>query len=250
MKKFICLLLYILLASCSVGKNYLPVNTSSSFLLKEAKNYLRQGNIPKAIVVLEKVEKNYEDEKSSIKAQVLLTWIYYHKGDLAAAQAITETFNKFYPYNKYSAWMEYINALIDYKKISKPKLDISIAYKTLKTFKDIEQKYPNSPFAKDVKFKTMKVKQIIASKNMQIGRFYLKEKNYIGAIYRFQDIVKDYPQTIFVQEALYRLVYSFLSLGADNEALNNFKVLQYNYPKSSWTKQAKHLIDKYKIINT
>ncbi|MGV3278518.1 outer membrane protein assembly factor BamD [Rickettsiales bacterium LUAb2] len=237
---------FLLLSACS-GDKFKKQNIPSKVLLAEGVNLLGQGKTSKAIDIFQRVEINYADEDSAIVAQVFLIWIYYQQNNLDSAEAISRSFLRYYPYNKYSPWVEYMNAIITYEQIPNPKRDLTLASNALTAFNKIIQKYPNTEYAKDVQFKSALVKQILAERVMEIGRYYLRHKAYIGAMYRFQEIVKVYNDSVFVPEALYRLVFTAISLGINEEAINDYKVLKYNYPDNDWTKRAEKLLKKYKI---
>ena len=115
--------------------------------------------------------------------------------------------------------------------------------KAKETFKFVIQEYPNTDFALDAKFKLNLIQDILASKEMYIGKYYLKRKKWVAAINRFKNILSDYETTVYVEEALHRLVETYYIIGLVDEAEKYASVLGYNYQSSQWYEQS------YKIFN-
>ena len=111
-------------------------------------------------------------------------------------------------------------------------------------------KYPNTDFAMDAKFKIELIQDILASKEMYLGRHYIKRNKWIAAINRFKYVVDNYEETIFIEEALHRLVEVHYFLGLEKEAKKYATILGYNYNSSEWFKQSYKILNKeYKIVN-
>ena len=133
--------------------------------------------------------------------------------------------------------MCYYENIIDEKKDLKPLL-------TSKTrFEYIIKNYPNTDFAQDAKFKINLINDILASKEIYLGKYYLKKKKWVAAINRFKNILEKYETTIYVEEALHRLVETYYIIGLIDEAEKYASVLGYNYQSSEWYEQS------YKIFN-
>ena len=101
---------------------------------------------------------------------------------------------------------------------------------------------PRLKYAKDADAKLNLILDHMAGQEMSIGRYYLRNKNYLSALNRFNVVVKEYPKTPQIEEALYRQVGIYTIIGMKNQAQKSFKVLEYNYPKSNWTKKAIKII--------
>ena len=110
-------------------------------------------------------------------------------------------------------------------------------------FEYVLSNYPDTDFAQDAKFKLNLIQDILASKEMYLGKYYLKRKKWVAAINRFKNILSDYETTVYVEEALHRLVETYYIIGLVDEAEKYASVLGYNYQSSEWYEQS------YKIFN-
>ena len=154
-----------------------------------------------------------------------------------------ERFLKTYPTDKNIAYVNYLIAMCYYETIEDEKRDSAPLFKAKNQFDFIVQNYPDTEFALDAKFKLGLIEDILASKEMYLGRHYIKKEKWIAAINRFKIIIDDYNKTIFVQEALHRLVEINYKLGLIEESQKYANVLGYNYLSSDWYKKS------YKVFN-
>ncbi len=120
--------------------------------------------------------------------------------------------------------------------------DQTATEKALSIFSELIKRFPNSPYAKDAKFKVDLLRDYMAGKNMEVGRFYQSQNQFLAALNRFQTVVKKYEGTTHVPEALYRLIESYLTLGILREAQATAKILGHNYPDNSWYRSAYALL--------
>ena len=134
-------------------------------------------------------------------------------------------------------------ALCHYDQIVDEKKDLNEILQAKKYFEYVVKNYPNTDYAIDSKYKLELIFEIMASKEMYIARYYVQREKWIPAIKRFKIIVNDYDTTIFVEEALFRLVELHYKIGLENEAKKYAKLLGYNYQSSKWYEES------YKIIN-
>ncbi len=184
------------------------------------------------------------------KSSLMAAYAYYY--DDYNNRAISELldFFKKYPndqnisYAYYLLAMSYYNNIVDEKKDSKP------LKKSKKYFQYIVKNYPNTEFSLDSKFKLDLINEMIASKEMYIARHYIQKKKWIPAINRLKFIVKEHDDTIFVEEALHRLVEIYYKIGLVDESKKYAVLLGHNYPESRWYKNT-YLIHKkdYKILD-
>ena len=136
------------------------------------------------------------------------------------------------------------------EQIVDEKKDLNSILKAKKTFEIINKKFPNTQYAIDAEFKIELVNDIIASKEMYIGRYYQSKKKWIAAINRFRVVVDDYSDTVYTEEALHRLVEIYYTLGLKEEAKKYAQVLGYNYQSSLWYEKSYVVFNKgYKEMN-
>ena len=148
-----------------------------------------------------------------------------------------------YPKDKSMPYAYYLLAMCYFENIEDEKRDLLPLIESRDLFLLITQKYPKTDFALDAKFKIDYINDIMASKEMYLGRHYIKKEKWIAAINRFKIIIDDYNQTIFVEEALHRLVEINYKLGLIEESQKYANVLGYNYLSSEWYKKS------YKVFN-
>ena len=135
-----------------------------------------------------------------------------------------------------------INAIYDKKKINEKDLQSIINAK--ETFSFLIKKYPNTDYALDSTFKVGLIDDILASKEMYIGRYYFDKKKWIAAINRFRTVVDEYETTIYIEEATHRLVEIYYMLGIETEAKKYANLLGYNYQSSEWYEKSFSVFNK------
>ena len=245
-KKIIVLLsLNILLISCSSNKEELQksnTNLTPNVLYINAMTYFNDNNYEEAVILFEKIEKNYPLSNESLQSQIMLGFIDYLS--LQYENAIFK-FNRIiqkYPSHKNIDYVYYMRAICYFEQISHEELDTNVNLQALDNFKQILNRFPNSEYAKDAKLKIILVKENIAAKHMDIGRFYMNNNKYIAAMNRFKKVIDGHSESKFTPEALYRLVEIYYKIGMKEDAKKTASVIAYNYPESKWYKYSYDLI--------
>jgi len=165
-------------------------------------------------------------------------------------RAISELINFFkkYPNDPNIAYAHYLLAMSYYNLIVDEKKDLEPLKNSQKQFKYIIENYPDTEFSLDSKFKLDLINEMIASKEMYIARYYIQKEKWIPAINRLKFIVTEYDNTIFIEEALHRLVEIYYKIGLEDESRKYAILLGYNYPESEWYKNTYKVHKKeYKI---
>ena len=156
---------------------------------------------------------------------------------------------KTYPKDKDISYAHYLIGICYYEMIEDEKRDINPILKSKEKFELIVKNYPNTDFALDAKFKLDLINDILASKEMYLARHYQRKNKWIAAINRYNNIVQNYNETIFIEEALHRLVEINYLLGLIDESEKYAKVLGYNYQSGEWYKKSYKVFYKdYKEI--
>jgi len=178
------------------------------------------------------------------KAALMAAYVYYY--DDYNNRAISELSNFFdkYPNNPNTPYAHYLLAMSYYNMIVDEKKDREPLKNSKKQFEYIVENYPNTEFSLDSKFKLDLINEMIASKEMYIARYYIQKNKWIPAINRLKFIVKEYEETIFVEEALHRLVEIYYKIGLENESRKYAVLLEYNYPESKWYKNTYKVHEK------
>ena len=184
------------------------------------------------------------------RAALMAAYAYYY--DDYNNRAISELINFFkkYPNDPNTSYAHYLLAMSYYNKIIDEKKDLEPLKNSKQQFEYIIKNYPNTEFSLDSKFKLDLINEMIASKEMYIARHYIQKEKWIPAINRLKFIVTEYDNTIFIEEALHRLVEIYYKIGLVEEAKAAATLLGYNYNSSKWYEQSYKIINKtYKIEN-
>ena len=243
------ILLIIALTSCSKNIEKESIINEKNLELQVYEAYtlglesLEKGDALYAAKKFNEAEVLFPQSVWAPKAALMAAYSYYSQDYLKDAIAETERFFKVYPKNENLDYAYYLTAVSYYELIVDEKKDLQSIINSKKYFKLIINNYPNTEYAVDSKFKLDLIDDILASKEMYLARYYLKKKKWIPAINRFRTVVDDYDTTIYIEEALYRLVETYYLLGLTNEAEKYAKLLGYNYQSSKWYENS------YKIFN-
>jgi len=216
-------------------------------LYNEALNRLNAAEYSKSAKAFAEVERQHPYSNWALRAQLMAGFAYYQAKKYDEA---IENFNVFiglHPMHKDVAYAQYMIGICHYEQIPITGHDQKGTEKAESAFRDVIAKYPDSPFAKDAKLKLDMIRDHLAAKEMEIGRFYQKQTNHLAAITRFKLVVDEYQTTAQVPEALHRMVESYLSLGLLEQAKASAAVLGHNYPGSTWYQESYALIEGKKI---
>lgn len=245
--KIIIVLSLFLISACD---NYVKeVGVDIDYLYANALGRLKENDLSGSKKYFLQIVDEYPYKDEAIEAQVFLIWIYYLNDDYVEAEVAIDAFLKYYVSNKYTKWAQYMQALINYDQMKNPYRDQNYAKKALYEFTDIYKRSDDSVMVRDAEYRIQIIMHNLALRNMNIAMYYLKNKEYLAALARYQDVVNNYQDTAFIQEALYRLAYVWMVLGVDQEAFKVVAVLGYNYSDNIWYDKALDLLKKYSDID-
>jgi outer membrane protein assembly factor BamD len=216
---------------------------------QEGKDYLENGDPLFAAKKFNEAESLFPQSEWAPKSALMAAYAYYSNDYLDDSIAELDRFLKVYPKYKNLDYAYYLLGISYYEKIVDEKKDLQSIIKAKKYFEKVTNDYPKTSYALDSKFKIDMINDLLASKEMYIGRYYFEKKKWIGAINRFKTVVDNYETTIYAEEALHRLVELHYIIGLKGEAKKYAKLLGYNYQSSKWYKNSYSLFEKkYKII--
>ena len=249
---FICLLIFTSCSKEEVRKSVIKEKSLDLQVLEayqEGMKSLEEGDVLYAAVKFNEAELLFPQSEWAPKSALMAAYAYYSQDYLKDAIAELDRFLKIYPKHKNLDYVYYLLAISYYEQIVDETKDLQSIIKAKQYFEIVIRDYPKTSYALDSKFKIDLVNDILAAKEMYIGRYYFKKKKWISAINRFQTIVNDYETTIYVEEALHRLVEVHSIIGLKDEAKKYAKLLGYNYQSSKWYENSYSLFDKkYKFI--
>ena len=177
------------------------------------------------------------------KSVLMASYSYYMQSYYTLAIENIKRYFKTYPNDKNKAYAHYLLAICYYETIEGEKKDLAPLLLSKKEFNFVIKNFPNTDYAYDAKFKIDLINDILAAKEVYIGRHYIKKKKWIPALNRFKNVLKEYETTIHVEEAIHRLVEIYYKLGMEEESLKYASLLGYNYNSGEWYKET------YKIFN-
>ncbi len=216
---------------------------------KEGIEELKRGDALFAAKKFNEAEILFPQSEVAPRAALMAAYSYYSQNYYGDAVAELERFLRVYPNHKDVAYAEYLLGLSFYEQIVDEKKDLKSIVNSKEIFLGIVKKYPNTDFAIDAEFKISLVDTILASKEMYIGRYYFDRKKWIASINRFKFVIDNYETTIYVEEALHRLVEIYFILGLEDESRKYANLLGYNYQSSQWYENSFSIFDKnYKKI--
>jgi outer membrane protein assembly factor BamD len=230
------------LAACSGDDDDEYVERPVVGLYNTALDELQAGEYESAAKSFSEVERQHPYSVWATKAQLMAAYAQYQGNSYDDAIISLDRFIQLHPSNADVAYAYYLKALSYYEQISDVGRDQQITRLALKALVEMLRRFPNSKYAGDVRLKIDLTRDHLAGKEMDIGRYYLTQGQYLAAVNRFKIVIDNYQSTTHVAEALHRLVEAYLALGIDNEARKAAAVLGHNFPGSEW------YIDSYEIV--
>jgi len=211
---------------------------------QEGLKEFKKGDVLLAAKKFNEAEVLYPQSDVAPRAALMAAYSYYSQSYYGDSIAELERFLRVYSNHKNIAYAEYLLALCYYEQIVDEKKDLGSIDKSKKIFIGIVKKYPNTDFAIDAEFKLDLIDDVLASKEMYVARYYVDRKKWIAAINRFKEVIDNYETTIYVEEALHRLVEIYYILGLENEAQKYANLLGYNYQSSQWYENSYRVFNK------
>ena len=247
LNNFIQLILIVLLISCSKNEKVSIVKeknieTQMIEAFEEGYSELEDGDVLFAAKKFNEAELLYPQSEWAPKA-ALMAYAYYSQDYYFDAEYELKRFIKVYPNQKNISYAHYLLAMVYYERIVDEKKDLEPLILAEEKFKFVVKNYPDTDFALDSSYKLDLIQDYLASKEMYIGIHYMKKKKWIASINRFKNVVNNYEETSFIDEALHRLVELYYRLGLIEESQKYASLLGYNYQSSEWYTKT------YKIYN-
>ena len=238
------------IVSCSKEKKEISIIKETSQNLeivsayKEAYKALDEGDPYFAAKKFLEAELLFPQSKWASKSALMASYSFYMQNFYAEALSNLQRYLITYPNDINLDYAHYLIAMCYYESIEDEKRDSAPLLKAREEFNFVINTFPNSDFASDAQFKLDLIQDILASKEMYLGRHYIKKEKWIAAINRFKNVLKQYDQTVFIEEAIHRLVEINYKIGLIEESQKYANLLGYNYLSSEWYRKS------YKVFNT
>jgi outer membrane protein assembly factor BamD len=247
--KLILILVLLILQSCSKEKKEVStiteINQEKELIsnYKEAMKILDKGDSFYAAKKFLETELVFPQSDWAAKSALMASYSFYNQDYYPEAIFNLERYLSTYPKDKRVPYANYLLAICYYEGIVNEKKDLRPLIKAKEQFEFVIKNYPNTEFAMDSKFKIELIHEVLASKEMYLGRHYAKKEKWIPAINRFKNVINEYDKTIYIEEAIHRLVEIHYQIGLINESKKYAALLGYNYGSGEWYKKT------YKIFN-
>ena len=193
-------------------------------------------------------EASFENLDQAAKAAIMSCFSLYGINFYDEALNNLDRFLKTYRANENVIYAEYLKAIIYFEQMSDEKKDIKPLLDAKKQINFFINKYPDTDYSIDLKFKKDLVENQLAAKELFVAKYYISVQKWIPAINRLKIILKQYDKTVFIEEALHRLVEINFHIGLENEAKKYANILGYNYNSSEWFKQSYKILNKDYVI--
>ena len=208
---------------------------------------LNKGEYKFAAQEFDEVERQHPYSVWATKAKLMAAYAHYLDNQYDGAIITLDRFIQLHPSNKDVPYAYYLKGLSYYEQISNISRDQRMTELAMRSLRELVSRFPNSKYARDAKLKIELTLDHLAGKDMDVGRYYLKQRKYLASINRFKTIIDKYQTTTHVPEALHRLVEAYLALGITSEAKKMAAVLGHNYPGSEWYVDSFEMVGEQKF---
>jgi outer membrane protein assembly factor BamD len=230
-----------LLTACTAAPQPKKAKTDE-YYFSEAMDFFNSRNCFDAIPAFEEFKEKFPLSPYAVLAELRLGDCHYFKGEYVEAIHYFENFRRLHPSNQHVPYSIFMTGMCHYKQILTSDRDQTFAKEAVEHFQLLFELYSRSPYAGKALCKISEAKKRIAEHELFIGRFYLKKKNYKGAIERFSKILKKYPQTMDKDKLLFYLAEATIHSGNKNKGKKILKLLLKRYPESEYAVEAKALL--------
>lgn len=242
LQKLFCLLLLVSLTfACSKTKE----KTGAEISYINAMKLLKNKSYSEAASEFEKIDDDFPFSKWAIKGQTMAVYARYKDEDYVKLLSIVDDFLRLNPNSEYVPYMMYMKGLSYYNQIPSIERAQDNTQQASFTFRELAARFPNSDYAFDAKEKISFVDEHLAGAKMSIGRYQIKQKNYVGAIDNFSEVIERYRQTKQVPEAYFRLIEIYYKIGLKEEGKKALALITAKFPENHWTQLAQKIDEKF-----
>ena len=239
----------LVLSACGTSKKekLAYVERPAELIYNQAVNQMDRGDWGDAKLLFQEVERQHPFSKWARRSMLMSAYASYRSADYDESVAMAQRFIGLHPGSDSAPYAYYLIAINYYDQIYDVGRDQATTTSAEAALQQVVRRYPDSDYARDARLKLELTHDHLAGKEMSIGRYYLKENQQLAAIGRFKTVVSQYETTSQTEEALHRLVESYVSIGIIQEAKLVGSVLGYNYPNSKWYEDSYELLENYGV---
>jgi len=243
---FLLCIIFIFLISCLKKEkpSYQPSEKINPYeIYEEGLEAFQERDFFYAEKKFSEAELNFELIELSAKSSIMASFSLYSINFYQEALENLQNYMKKYPLDKNYIYAKYLEAIIYFEQIGDEKKDLKPLLQSQEKINLFIKNYPDTDYATDLKFKRNFIENQLAAKELYIARYYMSLQKWVPAVKRLRIIVEKYNSTIFIEEALHRLVEVYYNIGLEDEAEKYAKILGYNYNSSKWFEMS------YKVFN-
>ncbi len=217
---------------------------------KEGLQELEEGDVILAAKKFNEAELLYPQSVWAPRSSLMAAYSYYSQLYYSDTIRELERFFKTYPNHIRKDYAYYLLGMTYYNQITSEKKDLGPIEEAKKNFEFVIKNFPNTDYALDSEFKLELIEEVLASKEMYLAKYYIEREKWIPAINRFKNVIKNYETSIYVEEALHRLVEIYFRIGLIEESKKYASLLGYNYQSGEWYEHSYRVFNKdYKKIS-
>lgn len=243
MKKIYTVLFACLLAGCAADE-VIPEMTPTELYNKGISRF-EKTDYEGAASYFDEVDRQHPYSEWAPRAQIMAAYSFYKKNQYDDALLTLERFIQLHPGNTNTPYAYYLKGLCYYEQMSDIGREQQMSREAKQTFLDLIARYPKSSYAVDAQAKLQMIENQLAGKEMDVGRYYLKQKDYLAAMNRFIAVIDRFSHTEQLNEANYRLAVCYMALGMKKNARHIADIQNNRFPNTLWTKETDQLIQKY-----
>jgi outer membrane protein assembly factor BamD len=240
------LIIILFFFSCSSPKSTLVIAPKPKIELYKLWSFaiddFNNNQPEEAIEKFKLVERDYSYTEWASKSLLMISYIYYESNRCADSLLTIDRYIKFYPNNNERVYVEYLKGVCYFEEVSDSSKDQENTIKAINQFQFLKKNFANTEYADDANYKLDLLYDLLAGKEMEVARYYMKNQKWAAAINRLREVTDKYQTTIYIEEALYRLVEIYKKLGLEDEAKKMSSILGYNYNSSEWYKKGYLLV--------
>lgn len=211
-------------------------------LYNEAFRQMERRRYTEAAQLFDEVERQHPFSEWARRSMLMGAFANYQSNRYEQAISTAQRFISLHPGSSSAPYAYYLIAICYYERIYDVGRDQSTTQQALEALQQVVQRFPDSPYARDARLKIDMTRDHLAGKDMDVGRWYLRNGFHLAAIGRFQNVIREYGTTSHVPEALHRMVEAYVAMGVAEEARQHAAVLGYNFPGSDWYQDSYNLL--------
>ena len=235
----VLLISLLLLGACATEVSL--ENMTPEEMYQQAYKEFQETDYEKAAETFDLIEQQHPYSEWAEKSQIMMAYAQYKQNEYNDAIMTLDRFLQLHPGNRHASYAMYLKALCYFEQMSDPLREQEMTQKADDTFRELLARFPRTVYAKDAKAKLQTIQNMLAGKELAVGRYYQQHEDYVAAMNRFQIVLKEYPKSNQVEEAYYRLAACYRALGLTHQAGEVFQELKVKYPQSEWIKNADEL---------